>query len=496
MAILSETIPLGEWLPDRADLENQGCLVAKNVTTDGEDYRPFPQFVPSSTSATDKVYGGYTHVSSSGTITTFLATRTKIYTVNGSSLTDVTNTGGDYVTPVDGCWFFEQFGDRVIATNYVDKIQTFLVGTDTEFSDLITTGPDVKCRNLGIINNFLVTVDVVDQDGVIPNRVRWSPINDPSGDWTPSQSTQADFQNCEDGNPGAGMAVIGGQNYGVIVFRNAIYRMEYVGPPAIFTFTLMEQGRGAITAQAVTKSGSDVYYLADNGLWKFNGNFSMPIGQRKIDRYLAANLESSAIRNLRFAADPTLKAVLLAYTSIQATDERNDKMLCYNWADDRFTEIEASYDVIFSGNSPGWTLEEIGAAYPSLETVPYSLDSSFWAGGAPILYAVSGDVLGTINGKPMTGYLESQEVRLNSDGLAYLQSVLPVFDGGACSVRIGSRKGVNGEVVYTTYQTPSEDTGEVCFESEARYHRAGVELTGEWRYFQGIRFRAEPSGAI
>lgn len=230
MAILSETIPVGEWLPDRADFENQGCLVALNCIPDGEDYKPFPSFVGQSDVLASQGYGGYDHVASDGTITKFIATRTKIYTVSNGAYTDVTNTGGDYTTPQDGCWFFTQFGNRVIATNYVDKQQTFLVGTDTEFSDLIQSGPDVKCRNFGIINNFLVCVDIVDSDGVTPNRVRWSPINDPAGDWTPSQTTQSDYQNCEDGNPGAGMAVISGQNYGIIHFRRATYIMEYIGP--------------------------------------------------------------------------------------------------------------------------------------------------------------------------------------------------------------------------------------------------------------------------
>lgn len=496
MAILSETIPVGEWLPDRADLESNGCLVATNVLPDGEDYKPFPSFVADSDALPAQVLGGYSHVASSGTITNFLATRTKIYTVVSGSLTDVTNTGGDYITPQDGCWFFTQFGDRVIATNYVDKIQTFLVGTDLEFEDLITSGPDVKCRNFGIINNFLVTIDVVDDDGVIPNRVRWSPINDPAGDWTPSQTTQADYQNCEDGNPGAGMAVISGQNYGILVFRRAIYRMEYVGPPNIFTFTLMEQGRGAVNAQSVTWNGSDVFYRSEEGFWQFNGNFSTPIGERKTDKFFQQDADPTYYYNTRMAADPLNKTILLAYTSVEASEARNDKILCYNWATQRFTLIEQACDIIFRSLTEGYTLEQVGAEYPDLELVPYSLDSVFWTGGNSQLAGVSGDQLGFFQGDPMTGYVETQETRLNGDGLAFVQSVLPIFEGGECSVRLGHRRTINGTILYTPYQTPSSDTGEVNFENESRYHRAGIKLEGEWEHFQGIRFRAEPGSAL
>jgi len=496
MAILSETIPVGEWLPDRADLENQGCLVALNCIPDGEDYKPFPSFAGQTDTLAAQCYGGYDHVSSGGTITKFIATREKIYTVSGGTYTDVTNTGADYLTPSDGCWFFTQFGDRVIATNYVDKIQTYLVGTDTEFEDLIQSGPDVKCRNFGIINNFLVCGDIVDDDGVTPNRIRWSPINDPAGDWTPSQSTQSDYQNCEDGNPGAAMSIISGQNYGIIHFRRATYIMEYVGPPNIFSFKLIEQGRGPVNAQAVTWNGSDSFYRSDDGLYQFNGNMSIPIGERKTDKYFKDHVDETYLYNIRMTTDPNNKTVLLAYTSTAATNGRNDKILLYHWATQRFTEVDQACDFIYRGLTSGYTLEELGAEYPDIESVPYSLDSAFWAGGNSLLSGVVDDVLGYFQGEPMTAYLETQESRLNSDGMSYLQSVLPVYEGGTCKVRVGHRKIVNGSINYTPYVDVSDDTGEANFEIEARYHRAGVELTGDWSYFQGIRFRAEAGSGI
>ena len=495
MADLSETIPIGEWFPDRADLENGGCLIAQNVTTDGEDYKPFPSFAAQSNALDGKCYGGYSHISSSGTVTTFLATRTKIYKLSGSALVDLTNAGGNYVTPVDGYWFFTQFGDRVIATNYVDNIQSFVVGVDTEFTDLISSGPNVKCRNFGVINNFLVAIDLDDDVGTTPNGVRWSPINDPSGDWTPSQSTQADYQFCEDGNPGRGMAVIGGQNYGVLVFKNAIYRMEYVGPPSIFSFILVEQGRGAVNPQAVTWNGSDVFYRAESGHWMFDGTQSVPIGQRKTDKYFLDDSDATYLYNMSCCSDPINKNILIAYTSTASPNGRNDKIACYNFIDQKFTEILQPCDILFRAFSSSYTLEDIGAAYPNIELVPYSFDSSFWSGGNTLLAGVVEDQLGYFQGAPMTAYMESQESRLTNNGLTYVQSILPVFEGGTCTVRLGSRNAINGTVTYTPYLTPS-DTGEADFESESRYHRAGIKLEGEWTHFQGIRYRAEPGSAI
>ena len=495
--MFTDILALGEWLPDQAPLEAEGAQVAKNVLVDGATYRPVKSLTELSDDLGDRCYGAYSYVDPSGNVTNFAATRTKIFKLNGTSWDDVTNTGGDYATASDGAWNFTQFGSRIIATNYVDKIQTFEVGADTEFSDLITSGPDVKCRNFGIVNNFLVTIDVFDSDGATQNRVRWSPINNPTGDWTASQSTQADFQDVEDGNPGQGMAVIGSQNYGILIFKNAIYRMEYVGPPTIFQFSLVETNRGAINGQAVASDGVQTFYYSENGFYLFNGSVSAPIGHKKIDSWFADDIDDDNAGNIRATLDPANKNFLLSYTSVNSVNSRNDKVIAYNWADNKFTLIDQATDVIYRGFTEGLTLDEIGATYSSIETVPYSLDSRFWVGGATQLSAFNEDnKLSFFDGDPLAAEIESQELKLNKDGITRLNAVFPSYSGGTIECRVGHRMTQNGTVNYTPYTAPNASTDECNYTIDARLHRIGVRLSGDWEQFKGVSFQAEAAGGI
>lgn len=495
--MLSGIIPAGEWLPDQSSYSSNGAAVATNVYVDGETYRPVKSLSEISDELGAKCFGAYSYLDPNGNVTTFAGTRTKLYKLATTSWEDITNTGGDYTGEANGVWNFTQFGNRVIATNYIDKIQSFVVGSDTEFSDLITSGPDVKCRNLAVVNNFLVLIDIIDQDGPTQNRVRWSPINDPAGNYTPSQSTQADYQDLEDGAPGQGVAVIGSQNYGIVKLQNAIYRMEYVGPPAIFSFSLVEQNRGPINGNCVASDGVRTFYYAEDGFYLFDGIKSIPIGHKRVDKWFRDNLNETHSHNMRATIDPINKNFLLAFTSNDSQNSRNDKTIVYNWVDNRFTLLNIATDILFRSFTDGMTLEEIGAIYPDIETVPYSFDSRFWVGGETQLAGItSNDKLAYFEGENLTGTIETQETRLNPDGLSYVDSVLPVFLGGSVQCRIGHRMLQNTTVNYTSYVSPSSITGECNFTNESRYQRVGVKLTGDWQQFRGVRYQANIAGGI
>lgn len=494
--MLTDIFPFGEWLPDQPELNAGGSIVATNVVTDGKNYKPVGALAAQTPALGGSCLGAYSFLNASGNATTFAAYDTKIKKLASGSWEDVTNTGGDYSTGSEDSWNLTQFGTLVLATNKTDKIQKFDVGTDTDFSDLIASGPDVKCSNFGVVNNFLVCVDVTDSDGDTPNRVRWSPFNDPSGNWTSSQSTQADYEDIETGAPGAGMAVIGSQNFGIIVFRNAIFRMEYVGPPTIFTFHPIEVNRGALMGQSVASDGQRVIYLAEDGFYMFDGEKSIPIGHKKVDNWFFDNFDSQNRHLARAAIDPRGKRYWLTFPSVNGGGV-NDKILTYSWADNRFTLIDQGAQQLFRFLSDGFTLEELGAEHSDIESVPFSFDSRFWKGGETSLGAFdTAQKLSLFDGDTLTASLESQEVRPNRNGRSYLRSILPVVEGGTATARVGYRDLLTESESYTSYRGLSSITGQADFELSARYLRAGIQLSGSWDDFQGVRLDAEGAGVI
>src|SRR5690606_6638888 len=118
----------------------------------------------------------------------FAGTAEKLYRLNtaGGAWEDVSKAG-DYSTSTDplDVWSFASFGERVIATNFTDPVQSFVMGSSTDFADLGGSPPKAKYAQTiqagGL--SFLMLGYVNDaSDGIVPQRVHWSAVNNPA-DW-------------------------------------------------------------------------------------------------------------------------------------------------------------------------------------------------------------------------------------------------------------------------------------------------------------------------
>ncbi len=243
----SPFIPFGEWTPDVGDYQNQGLTVCQNVIPDSGKYKPFPDLVAYSSAITARSQGAYSYLHTDNSTKVFVGDATKLYLLDGTSWTDVSRTsGGAYNCDSEGTWQFRNYGTRIIATNNNDDIQSYVVGVDTDFSQLSSGAP--KAKVLSIVNNFLMLGNTEDGvDGRRPDRVWWSAIDNPTSFPTvgsiAAREVQSDYQDLV-GNGGAVRAIVGAQNYAVIVMDKAIWRGEYVGLPAVFNFNQAEENRG------------------------------------------------------------------------------------------------------------------------------------------------------------------------------------------------------------------------------------------------------------
>ena len=102
-----------------------------------------------------------------------------------------TETDTGFTTSEDGVWRFGQFGNTLIATNYADNPQKFVLGTSTEWEDLGGSPP--KARHIAIVRGFVMLGNLVESGTGYQNRVRWSGL-DNSETWSASQTTLSDFQ--------------------------------------------------------------------------------------------------------------------------------------------------------------------------------------------------------------------------------------------------------------------------------------------------------------
>lgn len=491
----TDPIKFGEFTPDQGEFNNKGgSLMIRNSVPYGDIYKPFADLASITDALGSKCYGAFSYRDAAGNVTIFAGTATKLYKLVGTSWTDITRTvGGDYATTTDNFWDFCNFGSLVIATNYADDIQVYDVGTSTNFAQLSSTAP--KCRRMAVVSNFLACVDTVDGDGAIGYRVRWSPIGNPAGVWGSILATQTDYQDITGGDY-SNSYITQLDQYGLIVQGRGLVRMDYVGGDTIFDFSQIDKGRGSLLPRSCITNGKSVFYIGEDGFYEYNGTEQVYIGDGKVDKYFFALLDQAYDFNISPAIDPLNKMVWWSFPSIGATGGNPDMMIGFNWENRRWSIVDQAADCIFSYISTALDMDSLDALYPSVDAMPFSLDSRIFTGGKTALGGfTSAHALGLFTGTNKTATLQSSEVRINRNGRSVVSSVIPYIEGtGTITGRLGTRNLMSESVAWTSYISLNPYTGELDFLSDSAFSRVELTLAGNWTLANSFAFRASPSG--
>lgn len=489
--MLSPILPFGEYAPDQPDLGAAARLV-KNCIPQSGHYAPFHALAGTSNALNGAIIGAYSTKTNSSDPQTFAGTSTKLYKLSGSVWDDVSKAG-DYSTSSGNFWRFAAFGERIIATNYTNAVQSYIVGTSTDFADLGGSPP--KARDVAIINEFVVLANTEESGTAYPRRVRWSGINNPTS-WTASAATQSDFQDLL-GDGGINQRILGFQQYGLIFQERAIWRMNYQGSPLVFSFEIVENARGTRFPNSVVADGSAVYYLAQDGFYVFDGAKSVPIGEGKVDEFVLNDINLSFVERVIAAVDPSRQIICWLYQSVDSGTVPN-KLVVFHKPTGRWTLIEQNAYYIWSALSQPVSIDALDAIYPSgLDSIPISLDAAELSGGTPALAAFDSTFKsGYFNGTQLTATLTTAEAQLSDGFRAVVTGVIPIVQGGVSTVTIKFRNLQSENVSASSTQGTSSITGEAPFLVDARYHRAEVELSGAWQRAIGVRVRFEDSGGV
>jgi len=483
-------IPFGEWLPDQSDLQNPGSTVAKNVLPAARGYRPFASLTELSGAATERLRGIYATKATDGTVLTFAGDDDDLYKLNTTTFAlDSINSG--YTMSGDTYWKFVRFGDEVIACgNDTDGLQGFTVGTDTAFA-AISGAP--AARELAVVRDFVVTGNVTYSSATYRSRVRWSAINDASS-WTLG-TDQADFQDIPDAGQITGL--VGGE-FGVVLMERAIARMQYVGSPLIFTFEKVETNHGCNYPNSVASLGaSQVFYLADDGFFMFNGQKSIPIGAEKVDQFFFDDLDFANSDRISCTIDPENQVVMWGYPSVNGIGNP-DRILVYNYAVQKWALVELDHELLSSSLTPTFSLEALDSLSSSLDDLTTSLDSRFYSGGFFQLSAGKDKKIHTITGAPLEATLETTEFEPANMRHSLIRSVTPyVTTKGAVAPTVTSQLASRSRQIdgYTYGSAVTLNNDNTCpIRGSGRYHRIRVNVNGDWRYALGVDIDASAMG--
>jgi len=466
--LATQRVQFGEWLPDQPSIAGQ-MIDVNNVIPQAVGYGAISSAVNLSNDAgeelTNVFAGRY-----SGTTELFAGGTSKLFKFNSSTLNlDNVSKAGNYAG--SGRWRFAQFGNVVLAVNNVNKVQSWTVGSSTNFADVDANAPIAKF--IAVVRDFVVTANL--DSGNNSNKVQWSDLNDEST-WVSGTTSQSDFQLLPDGGNITGL--VGGE-FGLIFLERSIVRMTYSGSPLFFQFDTISRGLGCNASGSVAQYGNIAYFLSDDGFYSCDGASIRGIGTEKIDRHFYSNANIDKLDTISSAIDPVKNIVVWNY----ANNSGGRSLIIYNWQLDKWSKSDLTdVEYVASLATAGVTLEGLDV-FGTIDSLTSSLDSREWVGGKLLFGGVDGQKIVTFTGTNMTATLTTGDLEVGFNSCVNL--IRPQIQDGSSTVRVASRKELDDTITYGTSVTTSQE-GRAGVRNFGRYHRVEVSPTGNWTHAIGV----------
>lgn len=514
-------IPLGEWLPDLADYKNPGVVTCNNCVPTAAGYGPFASPVLSGTTVarpilyaldgegdmlTDEesialaeagfvsngeVRGAKRFERADGTVVTVIGTTQDLFVVVGGV---VTPAGLGLSLPDDVYWSFEQFNRQVWASALDVPLQYLAdINTDTEFAPHPGIAP--KAGNIGRVADFMVTSNMTDIDDTAqPYRIRWSPFNNPAGDYVTDIATQSSFVDMpQDLGPVVG--VYGGSNT-VILQKYGVSRLTYTGGTSVFRRDIIERQRGCLSKPSVVSVGDLVYFLSNDGFCRTDGASVQVISSGRVFSWFLENANQGLVQRVQGAVDWGNRCII--WTFVCANNTEYGRQIIYSWEQNRWSTAALAVSWLFETNRQGLSLEQFAEIYPNLDAAPLSLDSAEFRAGNRALAVIIGNDLGDMTGPALPPEWETGDFQPQAGSRVCSQAVYPLIENADenTTIAIGSRATFKGETVDFTPQVPVMSGGFAPIIRDGRFLRARVRIPAgsQWDKASGIQVEFKVTG--
>lgn len=483
-------IPAAEYRPDVADINAAYTDQVLNVLPSANGYTPMKMWSPLTAQFPEDPLGVFAVRSLDQSVYVFGGTTTGLYLLDNTTLewNEISKTAGGYHASSDASWSFALFGEYVIAVNQNDDPQVYRLGVDTAFRDLGGTPP--RAGLVKIWGDFVCLMMLPDN----PNRVHWSGLND-CENWTVGTNS-SDYQDFPDGGRVQGSTE---STNPLIFLQSSIYAGTFVpGSDIIFTFHKAQDKRGAKSPWGIACRGSYAFFADEGGFFQISsdGGELLPIGYEKVDRTTFTKMAASNLSDMSAVIDPFYTRVYWAmdYNGVGIYNE----MLVYDWGVQQWSLVEISATDIVPFYTAGYTLEGLDAVSLNIETLPFSLDSKAWQGGAPILGAFKDMRLGSFTAGNMEATVVSQEICATDGRIQRTRRVYPIVDTDQLLLSVGVRMRRNQyePVKWLAETSPSYNTGIAHKRSRARFHRFRTRIPAneEWSRLSGFDVAFEDAG--
>ena len=322
-------------------------------------------------------------------------------------------------------WSFDLWGEDLVATihNYGTYVWDSSSGVATP-SALINVNyvsqsrftqvsfPDRHLVSFGSFNTGTSAQD--------PMLVQWSDQEDYTT-WAPSATNTAGSQRLQIGTKI--MAAAPTREEIFIGTDEAVYGMQFVGPPFTFSFRLLGTGCGPISQRAMVSEGDVVFWMGRNNFFMFDGQIKeLP---SPVQYHVYDNINQQQQQKVFGVLNRKFQEILWFYASTTAESDEPDKYVSFNY--------ETATWSIGNLNRTAWR-DSFGVGL-----VPYSVGTDAY------LYDQETGV--DADGSAMTSYIESSAVEFDVQGtpdgtnLFMIDRVIPSGTiTGSISVTLKSKK--------------------------------------------------------
>lgn len=461
-------IMFGEWLPDQPTFNSDGLLTAQNTYPGARGYRPVGQFTQYVPAGPSDFLGAATFTAPAGENIIIAGSATDLYRVSAGAWVSIA-TG--FTTLTGGRWRFAQFGGLAIATNDANPPQKINLS-----SGAVTAlgGSPPTMRMVTVVKDFLVGGVVNGQ----ANQIWWSGINNAER-WTAGQD-QSDYNVMPSGGDVNGL--FGGE-YGLILQRNRITRMSYVGGNDIFVIDEISSNFGCVSPHSVVQHGQIGCFLSDNGFMMWNGSELKPIGSERIDRYFRSSYGRANWSSMSAAVDIRNQVVCWSM---------GDRMFCYHWLLDRWSVINIAAQIIFNGVARSVSVDEDDGTTGDSNTDTsglLSFDDISFAGGDSAFFVIdTSKVLGRLIGSPMAATWTLPDFELVEGRETNWRGIRPDTDAiSGLTATLSTRQRL-GDAGTSRSFTTLRPNGLMPLRHRGRYSRLTFDIAAgtSWTYIQGL----------
>jgi hypothetical protein len=475
----------GDFLPDLPDHGSPGLSEAINVYPGAAGYRPVGQFYAHTDALPSVCKGAAAFIAPSGRVVLIAGTATKLFVQDGVTWTEI---GTGYTMPAGGRWRFVQFGEFAIASNHNDPPVKINLETDA-VANLGGSPPDLQA--LGVVGNFVVGTQV---DGQV-NKIAWSGEN--NSEWWTAGQRKSDYNEFPDGGEVTG--IISG-DVGLILQRNVVRRMAYVGGNVLFRFDKISSNDGCASVHTVAQHGDRAFWYSDTGFKMWDGAGIHPIGQGRVDESFAGLYEIVNLDLVSTAIDAQRSTVCWS---------TGYRMWLYNWLligqdgrPGRWTIIDHPAEIITQRATRAPSLEEqdpvVGAPDDDVDEPDLdSFDAARFRAGDPVFYTFSEGVLGTFNGANMEARFTDRSRELVDKRDTRLRRVRPLTDATeGLTLRIDARQRL-GDTARRRDFTTLRASGEMPVRNRGRFIKSRLTIAAdqEWSYYQGLDDTSSAGGS-